>query len=74
MRPSWATGSRCCNRGQGTALLQAVEEQVRARGGEVLEINVDGEDLAARRFYERYGYRNSEPGSDEQVLYSFREL
>lgn len=62
------------NRGQGTALLQAVEEQVRARGGEVLEINVDGEDVAARRFYERYGYRNSEPGSDEQILYYFRDL
>lgn len=62
------------NRGQGTALLQATEQEVRARGGELLEINVDGDDVDARRFYERHGYRNSEPGSEEQLLYYFREL
>jgi len=63
-------------RGQGTgaALLQTAEEVVRGRGGEVLEINVDGEDSDARRFYERHGYRNSEPGSEDQLLYYFREL
>ena len=63
-------------RGQrlGSALLEAAEEVVRARGGELLEINVDGEDTAARRFYERHGYRNNEPGKDEQLLYYFREL
>jgi GNAT superfamily N-acetyltransferase len=61
-------------RGLGTALLRAAEELVQARGGELLEINVDGEDAGARRFYERHGYRNSEPGSDEQLLYYFREL
>ena len=60
--------------GTGTALLQATEQVVRGRGGEVLEINVDGEDTDARRFYERHGYRNSEPGSQEQLLYYFREL
>lgn len=63
-------------RGQaiGTALLQAAEDIVCGRGGQVLEINVDGDDTAARRFYERHGYRNSEPGTDEQLLYYFREL
>ena len=40
----------------------------------MLEINVDGDDAATRRFYERHGYRNSEPGEDEQLLYYFREL
>ena len=60
--------------GLGTALLRAAEEVVRGRGGEVLEINVDGDDADARRFYERHGYRNSEPGEDEQLLYYFREL
>ena len=61
-------------RGLGTALLRGVEQIVRERGGEVLEINVDGDDAAARRFYERHGYRNSEQGKDEQLLYYFREL
>jgi GNAT superfamily N-acetyltransferase len=61
-------------RGTGSALLEAAEQIVRGRGGEVLEINVDGDDVGARRFYERHGYRNSEPGSDEQLLYYFREL
>ena len=60
--------------GLGTALLRAAERVVRERGGEVLEINVDGDDVDARRFYERHGYRNSEPGQEEQLLYYFREL
>ena len=62
------------SRGLGTALLEAAEETTRQRGGELLEINVDGDDSDARRFFERHGYRNSEPGSDEQLLYYFREL
>ena len=61
-------------RGLGTVLLHAAEEVVRGRGGEVLEINVDGGDADARRFYERHGYRNCEPGEEEQLLYYFREL
>ena len=60
--------------GLGTLLLAAAEDLVRGRGGEVLEINVDGDDVDARRFYERHGYRNTEHGSDEQLLYYFREL
>jgi GNAT superfamily N-acetyltransferase len=43
--------------GIGTALLKAAEEEVLGRGAELLEINVDGEDIAARRFYERHGAR-----------------
>lgn len=61
-------------RGAGSALLLAAEQVTRERGGELLEINVDGEDAGARRFYERHGYRNSEPDSDEQMLYYFRDL
>lgn len=60
--------------GLGSALLHAAEQVTRRRGGEMLEINVDGDDADARRFYERHGYRNSEPGNDEQLLYYFREL
>lgn len=61
-------------RGIGRALLAAAEQLVRARGGQLLEINVDGDDVAARRFYERHGYRNSEPGTDEPLLYYYRDL
>ena len=46
----------------------------RQRGGELLEINVDGDDTAARRFYERHGYTNREPGNDQPLLYYYREL
>lgn len=60
--------------GLGSALLAAAERMTRARHGELLEINVDGEDVDARRFYERHGYANSEPGSDEPLLYYYREL
>ncbi len=61
-------------KGCGTALLRAVEVAVRERGGELLEINVDGYDLGARRCYERHGYSNSEPGQTEPLLYYYREL
>ncbi len=60
--------------GWGTALLRAVEAAVRERGGELLEINVDGDAERARRFYERHGYANSEPGQSEPLLYYYLEL
>ena len=61
-------------RGRGSALLAAAEAVVRQRGGDVLEINVDGGDTDARRFYQRHGYANSEPGDDQPLLYYYREL
>ncbi len=61
-------------RGLGSALLAAAEAVTRQRGGELLEINVDGDDTDARRFYERHGYANSEQGKDEALLYPYREL
>jgi len=61
-------------RGLGSMLLDATERVIRQRGGELLEINVDGDDTGARRFYERHGYANSEPGEDEALLYYYREL
>lgn len=61
-------------RGLGSALLVAAEAVIRQRGGELLEINVDGDDTDARRFYERHGYANSEPGEDQPLLYYHREL
>lgn len=61
-------------RGIGAALLGTAEATVIERGAQILEINVDGNDTDARRFYERHGYRNSEPDKDEQLLYYYREL
>ena len=61
-------------RGIGSALLALVEATARQRGAEQLEINVDGEDTDARRFYERHGYTNTEPGQQEPMLYYYREL
>ena len=61
-------------RGVGAALLQAAESLCRQRGGELLEINVDGEDADARRFYERHGYSNRDPGQTQPQLYYSRDL
>ena len=60
--------------GIGSALLAGAEAVLRERGAELVEINVDGEDVDARRFYERHGYANHEPGEDEPLLYYYREL
>jgi GNAT superfamily N-acetyltransferase len=60
--------------GIGSALLAAAELSARRAGAEVLEINVDGGDTGARRFYERHGYSNHEPGEDEPMFYYYREL
>jgi GNAT superfamily N-acetyltransferase len=58
-------------RGLGSALLAAAEALTRQHGGELLEINVDGDDIGARRFYERHGYVNSEPGEGQPLLYYY---
>ncbi len=58
----------------GSALLAAVEAEVLSRGSQLLEINVDGDDTDARRFYERHGYTHTEPGQQQPALYYYREL
>jgi ribosomal protein S18 acetylase RimI-like enzyme len=62
------------NHGLGQALLETACALVRAHGGEALEINVDGEDADARRFYERHGFTNTEPGQVEPMLFYYREF
>lgn len=62
------------NQGIGTALLQAAIGLVKeAQGGEIL-INVDEVDTDARRFYERHGFANFEPGADYRMLCYLQEL
>lgn len=60
--------------GIGSQLLSAAEALAVRHGCELFEINVDGEDTDARRFYERHGYSCIEPPQTEPALYYFREL
>lgn len=62
------------DRGIGGALLTAAIEEVRARGGEEIHINVDEVDGDTRRFYERHGFTNIQPGEDYRMLCYLREL
>lgn len=60
--------------GIGTALLEYAISLLRARGGGEMHINVDEIDDGARRFYERHGFVNIEPGTDYRMLCYIREL
>ena len=62
------------DQGTGTALLTAAVDLVRARGAGEIHINVDEVDTDARRFYERHGFVNVEPGRDYRMLCYLREL
>ncbi|MFF5230762.1 GNAT family N-acetyltransferase [Dactylosporangium sp. NPDC000521] len=58
----------------GHAMLTAACEVAKGRGAEALEINVDGADTDARRFYEAHGFVNVEPGADEPMYFYYRDL
>ncbi|OJF10207.1 GNAT family N-acetyltransferase [Couchioplanes caeruleus] len=58
----------------GHALLEAACRLARDRGAETIEINVDGEDRDARRFYEAHGFTHTEPGADEPMYFYYRDL
>ena len=57
----------------GHALMTAVEALAAERGGRVVEVNVDGEDTDARRFYVAHGYSNTEPGATEPSFFYVKE-
>jgi ribosomal protein S18 acetylase RimI-like enzyme len=61
-------------RGIGTALLTTAVHEVRERGGAEMHINVDEVDTEARRFYERHGFTNLQPGTECRMLCYLREL
>jgi GNAT superfamily N-acetyltransferase len=60
--------------GQGTALLQTAIRLVPEHGGGEIHVNVDEVDADTRRFYERHGVVNIEPGADYRMLCYIREL
>lgn len=62
------------DRGIGTSLLVHAIDEVRGRGAAEVHINVDEIDTDTRRFYERHGFFNIEPGADYRMLCYIREL
>jgi GNAT superfamily N-acetyltransferase len=60
--------------GLGSALVVAVESLTRERGGELIEIAVDGADTDAHRFYERHGYSSTEGGKEQPSFYYSRSV
>ncbi len=58
----------------GTALLTRAIDEVLARGGGEMHINVDEVDTDARRFYERHGFVNIEPGREYRMLLYIGDL
>ncbi|WP_371861525.1 GNAT family N-acetyltransferase [Pimelobacter simplex] len=62
------------DRGIGTALLTRAVAEVAARGAIEMHINVDEVDVDTRRFYERHGFTNIEPGQEYRMLCYLREL
>lgn len=57
----------------GHALIEAVEALAKGRGGRIVEVNVDGEDTDARRFYAAHGYVFIPPGATEPSYYYAKE-
>lgn len=62
------------DQGIGTALLGTALDLLRTWGCGEFHINVDEVDADTRRFYERHGFVNIEPGTDYRMLCSLREL
>ena len=56
------------NRGIGTQLMVAAEDVLRCRGCTAVELGVEKDNLQAKRFYERQGYRVV---GDTQEEYSY---
>ena len=62
------------DKGIGTLILTDALRRVRGRGAGEMHINVDEVDVDTRRFYERHGFVNIEPGVDYRMLCYLREL
>lgn len=60
--------------GIGSAVVDRMMSTCRARGVDLVEINVDEGDVDAQRFYERHGFSSTQPGSSERAFYYYQEL
>lgn len=65
---------RLRSQGIGSAVVGHLVSILRARGVDLIEINVDESDVDAQRFYERHGFSSTEPDSTERAFYYFQEL
>jgi GNAT superfamily N-acetyltransferase len=60
--------------GLGTAMIELLTTECRARGVRLIEINVDESDVDAQRFYRRLGFSDVGPDSGERASYFSQEL
>jgi GNAT superfamily N-acetyltransferase len=58
----------------GHAMLECVCRVAVEHGAGTIEINVDGEDVDARRFYEAHGFTNIDTGASEPMFCYYRDL
>lgn len=61
------------DRGIGSALIRDILRRAREVGCGEIHITVDEIDADTRRFYERHGFSNLEPGGDYRMLLYLRE-
>lgn len=62
------------SQGVGSQVLSLFVAEATRRQVSLLEVNVDEDDIDARRFYERHGFTGHEPSTGERALYYHREL
>ena len=60
--------------GIGSEMMELFLAECRARGVQLIEINVDESDVDAQRFYRRHGFSDVDPDSGERASYFLREL
>ena len=60
--------------GVGSALLDRAVTAARGRGAEEMHINVDSDDVDARRFYARHGYSDADPDTGSGMRCYLRRL
>ncbi len=60
--------------GVGSKMIGLFMDECRARGVELIEINVDESDVDAQRFYRRHGFSDVDPDSGERASYFLQEL
>ena len=60
--------------GIGTTIITRAIAEVRTRGAREMHINVDSDDVDARRFYDRHGFSDSDPDSGSTMRCYLRQL